>query len=812
MRSQAQYTIYSLNDVVTSATAPTPAYIGQLWVDTSQSPPVTMVWNGSAWTEQNGTDTIRTTIKTIETKEATLETNLNGLKSTVTSISKTVETIESDTAEAQENILALQTDVSELEQTASSIALRVTQNETNISSLTVSHNKVAARVTTAEGNITTLTADVSGLTTRVTNAEGDITDLEQTASSLTTRITSAEGNISTLTQTATSLTTRITTAEGAITTHTTDISGLKTRVSTAEGDITALEQTATSLTTRVTNVEGDITTLEQTATSLTTRVGTAESDISTLEQTTSTLSATVATKADQSGGATTSFGWSLTSSGFYLYSNSSTVMSVTSSGLSITGSITASSGTIGGFTIGSSAIYKTKTSYSSSTAGVYIGTTGIGLGAGTFYVTSAGYLKSTSGNIGGFTISSSAIYKTKTSYSSSTAGVYLGTTGIGLGAGTFYVTSAGYLYATNANITGTIYASSGSFENCDIGETCYIYGYLYCSGSEEVKFYGSKQAVTYETYMGGNGIASEIASTVSGTTHYSYSYVRPMGSIIVPYDYSTYANDGMIFGVMQAYTYRTQNILTGVSFYYGNDGTNISAEAFYRCADATYLDAVYTSSYGGEIMWGGTHFTSYMYGNWYVGASYGYLGEVYVSSTTYACLYGTWYVGTALWFGSSTTGYQLKIDRDQVSFYYNSSLIGDIETYSSYVDIQGTFKTNGNGWISSSDRKVKNTISDFDEKYEVLFDNLRPRTFKFNQGTSDRVHSGFIAQEIADAVSIAGLSTQDFAAVVAFGDATDERTEWGVRYEEIISLNTWEIQKLKARVAELEKIIIKTEE
>ena len=40
MRAQAQFTIYTLNDVVTSATAPTPAYLGQLWVDTSKSPPV----------------------------------------------------------------------------------------------------------------------------------------------------------------------------------------------------------------------------------------------------------------------------------------------------------------------------------------------------------------------------------------------------------------------------------------------------------------------------------------------------------------------------------------------------------------------------------------------------------------------------------------------------------------------------------------------------------------------------------------------------------------------------------------------------
>lgn len=440
MKAQAQFTIHSLNDVIASNTAPSSPYKGQLWVNTSYSPPRTYVYNGSAWKEQNGTDTLRSNISTLTTKSNTMRSDLDGLTSTVSSVTTRVETVEDDLGVVEETVLDIESTVSELEQTASSIALRVTQNETNISSLTV---------------------DVSGLKTRVSNAEGDISSLEQTATSLTTRITSAEGNITTLT---------------------TSVNGLKTRVTNAEGDI------------------------------------------STLEQTTATLSATVATKADKEGGSETSFGWSLTSSSFYLYSNGSTVMSVTNSGLTLEGHITATSGelseltvtgrlhfggnneyyidpnyddgsyyiylpgfrvddasgavfsgrlsapsgTIGGFTISTSKIYKTKTTYSSTTAGVYIGTDGIGLGAGTFYVTSAGALTCTSGTIGGFTIGASSMYKTKTAYSNSTAGVYVGTDGIGLGAGTFYVTSAGALTATSATITGTINATGGTIKNLTI--------------------------------------------------------------------------------------------------------------------------------------------------------------------------------------------------------------------------------------------------------------------------------------------------------------------------------------------------------
>lgn len=77
-------------------------------------------------------------------------------------------------------------------------------------------------------------------------------------------------------------------------------------------------------------------------------------------------------------------------------------------------------------------------------------------GTNTFYVTKDGKVYATSGEIGGFTLGDKAIYKTKTSYNSDTDGVYLGTDGIGLGKKKFYVTSAGVLTASGATIEGKI--------------------------------------------------------------------------------------------------------------------------------------------------------------------------------------------------------------------------------------------------------------------------------------------------------------------------------------------------------------------
>lgn len=85
-----------------------------------------------------------------------------------------------------------------------------------------------------------------------------------------------------------------------------------------------------------------------------------------------------------------------------------------------------------------------------------------------------GNITSTGGTIGGFTLGSTKLYNGKSSLTSSSAGVYIGTDGISLGTGsTFKVTSAGALTASNANINGTISATSGTFDSCTI-QNCTI--------------------------------------------------------------------------------------------------------------------------------------------------------------------------------------------------------------------------------------------------------------------------------------------------------------------------------------------------
>ena len=111
-----------------------------------------------------------------------------------------------------------------------------------------------------------------------------------------------------------------------------------------------------------------------------------------------------------------------------------------------------------------------------------------------------------------------------------------------------------------------------------------------------------------------------------------------------------------------------------------------------------------------------------------------------------------------------------------------------------------------NGTAVSSDRRVKDDIKTLEEKHIAFFKALRPVQFKYKEGDSGRTHTGFIAQEVEEAVEEAGMTSQDMAVVVK-----DPSDRYYLRYEEIISVQTKVIQDLMAKVESLEARITKLE-
>lgn len=125
-----------------------------------------------------------------------------------------------------------------------------------------------------------------------------------------------------------------------------------------------------------------------------------------------------------------------------------------------------------------------------------------------------------------------------------------------------------------------------------------------------------------------------------------------------------------------------------------------------------------------------------------------------------------------------------------------------------YVGSNGAHVTNaslfvkGNQVVTSSDRNIKNNISYNLEKYHGFYNLLQPAYYKYNDGTSNRYHLGFIYQDVEQALLKNDLTSQDFAGLVKNHNLDDGEVECGLRYEEFISLNTYMIQKTRKELKE----------
>lgn len=145
----------------------------------------------------------------------------------------------------------------------------------------------------------------------------------------------------------------------------------------------------------------------------------------------------------------------------------------------------------------------------------------------------------------------------------------------------------------------------------------------------------------------------------------------------------------------------------------------------------------------------------------------------------------------------------------------------------------------------SSDLRKKKDISynvDDDEKLEIFFDNLKPSSYVMKDGDSGRVHFGFVAQEVEEAMEVAGMDYKDCAflqktAIDENGEEiqpytvvedpenegvflksfnitdyeNDDRIkdyDYSLSYGELISVNTHFIQKVKNKTKILEETII----
>ena len=110
------------------------------------------------------------------------------------------------------------------------------------------------------------------------------------------------------------------------------------------------------------------------------------------------------------------------------------------------------------------------------------------------------------------------------------------------------------------------------------------------------------------------------------------------------------------------------------------------------------------------------------------------------------------------------------------------------------------------GAFNGSDENIKNSIEELPEKYITFIDNVIPRRFKYNDGTSNRYHAGFTAQNVKAAMDAAGISDLEFAGWAKDVDAAGDDT-YLLRYTEFLAPMLLKIRQQEERIENLENAI-----
>jgi hypothetical protein len=106
--------------------------------------------------------------------------------------------------------------------------------------------------------------------------------------------------------------------------------------------------------------------------------------------------------------------------------------------------------------------------------------------------------------------------------------------------------------------------------------------------------------------------------------------------------------------------------------------------------------------------------------------------------------------------------------------------------------------------LNGSDRNIKNSIEALPEKYVRMFDLVEPKRYKLNSGTSGRFHTGFIAQEVEEAMRACGIESEEFAGWAA-AKREDGSETYFLRYSEFIPILWAKVREQEERLKRLEE-------
>ena len=184
-----------------------------------------------------------------------------------------------------------------------------------------------------------------------------------------------------------------------------------------------------------------------------------KSDTKSIRATLEVQAGQITAKVNKNDGSSSTFGWALETASWRIFSGSSTVLKADKNGLEVKGVIRATSGEIGGFKITSNSLtYNNQTWGGTNSTGIYIGPSGIQLGKN-FKVDSAGNLSAASGTFSGNVYAGNIQYGGSAGYMS----------GGGISSGSI---SGNRLVANTVSTAYTSFGINASLANADYAYGC----------------------------------------------------------------------------------------------------------------------------------------------------------------------------------------------------------------------------------------------------------------------------------------------------------------------------------------------------
>lgn len=133
----------------------------------------------------------------------------------------------------------------------------------------------------------------------------------------------------------------------------------------------------------------------------------------------------------------------------------------------------------------------------------------------------------------------------------------------------------------------------------------------------------------------------------------------------------------------------------------------------------------------------------------------------------------------------------------------NADSISSDERLKSNIQSVDSYNVNLNMLNTTDEQTIKTNL------FECVFKELQPKTYYMRNQKKDKLHIGFVAQDIVDGLKKYGC-TEDDLDLIQHGEWFDEKTgekkeEYALVYNDLIALNTYMIQKCMKRINELER-------